>query len=126
MIDLGLILPAVLPAVIDAVKVGAGKLAGVPPRTVEDEVKLMNARTARMKAVAELDKPADNISPWVANLRASSRYLAVLALVANGIGQAAFGVNQQTVALSVELAQSAFAFLFGDRVYLHLRKGPHD
>lgn len=119
------VLPALLPAVGDGIKAGINKLTGTAPatpQTVEDAIALMQAQTERLRALAELDKPAGAIAPWVANLRASSRYVAVFILILNGIGQAAWGNDPTVINLSLQMAQSGFFFLFGDRVYLHLKR----
>ena len=115
------LIPALLPAVADAAKSAIARLGGAKPKTVEEVVAIEDARTRRLEALAKLDAPAGPISPWVANLRASSRYIATLALIANAIAQAAIGGDPATVQLSVDMGQAAFAFLFGDRVYVNLK-----
>lgn len=116
-----LLLSALLPAAADGLRTLVGRLSGPGPRTVADAVALQDAQTRRLQALAALDAPAGQIAPWVSNLRASSRYLACGALIANAIGQAALSSDPAAVALSVELGQAAFAFLFGDRVYVNLK-----
>lgn len=119
------LLPALLPAVGDGIKTVINKFTGNNPRmpqSIDEVVKLMAAQTERLRALAELDKPSGEISKWVANLRASSRYIAVFVLILNAVAQGIWGVDDQVIASSQQMGQSGFFFLFGDRVYMHLRK----
>lgn len=118
------LLPALLPAAVDAVKTAIGRIGGATPKTVEELVAVEDAKTRRIEALAKLDQPTGPVSPWVANLRASSRYIATLALIGNAMAQAAFGTDPQTIQMSIDMGQAGFAFLFGDRVYTHLKRGP--
>lgn len=120
------LLPALLPAVGDGVRGIIAKFtggAGAKPRNVDEKIRLMEADTAKLRALADIDKPSGKASLWVTNLRESSRYVAVLLVLINAAGQLAFNDNAAQVIMSLELASSGFFFLFGDRVYLHLRKG---
>lgn len=125
---LPLLLPALVPAFVDAVRGGIGWLfggKGAQPQNVDEAVKLMSAEIEKLKALAELDKPAGNISQWVSDLRASFRYLAaaiiiigtILAVFAKGFGTA---IPDEFIDVLLTLSGSVFSFLFGDRVYLHL------
>ena len=76
---LSLVVPALIPAVADGLRGVFNKLtggAGAKPANVEEQIKLMAAENERLKALAEIDKPSEKISPWVADLRASFRYIA--------------------------------------------------
>ena len=120
------VVPALLPAVGDGVRGIIAKFtgsAGAAPQNVEEQVTLIEAQTRQLQVIAELDKPQGNISQWVANLRASARYIAVFLVIFNGMLQAGFNDNEAMVILSLDMASSGFFFLFGDRVYLHLKKG---
>lgn len=120
------ILPALLPALGDGIRGVIAKLtgsAGAAPQNVDEAIKLMQAQTEKLRALGEIDKPSGRASLWVTNLRESSRYIAVFVVLVNAALQTAFNDNPAHVLLSLELASSAFFFLFGDRVYLHLRKG---
>lgn len=122
---LSLILPALVPAVADGIRGVFTRLtggAGSQPANVDEEIKLMQAQTERLKAVAELDKPTGPISAWVADLRASFRYVAcgiiiLWAIVLSLVPGVEAGIRE----LSFDLAGSAFSFIFGDRMYLKLR-----
>lgn len=119
------LLPALLPAVGDGIKTVINKVTGnnpAMPQSIDDAIKLMAAQTDRLRVLAELDKPTGEISKWVADLRASSRYIAVFILIINAVAQGIWGANDQVIAMSQQMGQSGFFFLFGDRVYMHLRK----
>lgn len=118
------LVPALLPAIGDGLRGIFAKFtgsAGANPQNVDEAIKLMQAQTEKLRALAEIDKPSGRASLWVTNLRESSRYVAVLLVLLNAAGQLAFNSNPAHVVMSLELASSAFFFLFGDRVYLHLR-----
>ena len=119
------IIPALLPAAGDAIRTVIGKLTGqspAAPKTVKESIELMQAKTAQMKALAEIDKPSGRAHTWVYDLRESSRYIAVLIVLLTWVAVTFVVPNPAAVTLTAELASSAFFFLFGDRVYLHLKK----
>lgn len=118
------LVPALLPALGDGVRGLFAKFtgsAGANPQNVDEKIQLMEAQTAKLKALAEIDKPSGQASAWVTNLRESSRYVAVIAVMLNGFIQSAFNDDPTIVLLSLELASSGFFFLFGDRVYINLK-----
>jgi len=133
---LSLILPAFLPVVADGFRslttgIAQKFFGGTKPIAVDDQVKLMSAETEKMKALAELDRPIGNPSQWVIDLRASFRYIAAGVIiigtgciagwvVLGGAGVTAAGAGVVNVCL--ELCSSVFSFMFGDRVYLNLKK----
>ena len=119
------------PVVMDGVRSLFGRIfggAGANPQNVDEAIKLMAAETEKLKALAELDRPASNISQWVADLRAAFRYLAAALIIlgtfalitAKGLG---LGVSEGVVTILLDMSGSVFSFLFGDRVYMHLKNG---
>lgn len=133
---LGMILPALLPAVADGMKGLFQKFfGGTKPVNVDEQIKLMSAEVERLKVIAELDKPSDKISVWVADLRASFRYLAAGFILLVTMIFVAFYfwliyADPSNVALTtlipildilLQLAGSVFSFMFGDRLYLGLK-----
>lgn len=135
---ISLILPALLPALTDGLKGLAQKLfGGTKPIGVDDQVKLMNAEVAKLQALAQLDAPSGNISQWVADLRASFRYIAAAAIIIgtlvlvfvyfwfNYTDPENKALENLVPVLDVfsQMSASVFAFMFGDRMYLSLRKG---
>jgi len=119
------LLPALLPVVGDGLRGLFSKFtnnASADPQNVDEKIQLMEADVAKLRALADLGKPSGNASQWVTDLRESSRYIAVIAVLSNAAFQSAYNDDQAIVLLSLELASSAFFFLFGDRVYVHLRR----
>jgi len=124
---LATVIPAFFPALIDGVKMGLSRLFGVntgDPKSFEDYLRLQDQDIRKLEALAKLDQVYGAIAPWVANLRASSRYLAVLGIIGAAIVYsflpAGWQVKENQVMLS-QLAGSALFFLIGDRVYLGLK-----
>lgn len=122
-----LILPALAPVVADGAKALFAKLAGAQtyaPRNVGEALQLMTAEVEKLRVLADLDRPTGEISRWVADLRASFRYVAA-ALIIVGTLTAMFapGVPSDYVETMLQLCGSVFAFMFGDRMYLHLKGG---
>jgi len=122
---LSLVVPALIPAVADGLRGVFNKLtggAGAKPQNVEEQIKLMAAENERLKAVAELDKPAENISPWVADLRASFRYVAGGLIILAAVSSLYVRTDLYLQDAVWNLAGSVFAFLFGDRMYFKFSK----
>ncbi len=123
---LSLVVPALIPAVADGIRGVFGRLtggAGAKPQNVEEQIKLMSAENERLKAVAELDKPAENISPWVADLRASFRYIAAGVIIMGAVSTLYMPKLDAALFEAIwNLAGSVFSFMFGDRMYLKFTK----
>ena len=122
---LSLVVPALIPAVADGLRGVFNKLtggAGAKPANVEEQIKLMAAENERLKALAELDKPSEKISPWVADLRASFRYVAGGLIILGAISTLFFNADLLVQDAIWNLAGSVFAFLFGDRMYIKFVK----
>jgi len=122
---LSLVIPALIPALADGLRGVFGRLtggAGAKPQNVEEQIKLMAAENERLKALAELDKPAENISPWVADLRASFRYIAGGLIILAAVSSLYVRVDLFLQDVVWNLAGSVFAFLFGDRMYLKFKR----
>lgn len=118
------LLPALVPVLADGVRglfarITNGK--GAQPQTVAEAIQLMQAQVERLKALAELDRPVGNISRWVADLRASFRYIAVSCILA-ATGVAVFvGVEPAALAVLLDLSGASMSFIIGERMYLGLR-----
>ena len=136
---LTLLLPALLPAGLDMLKsLGSSIIGwvfgtvGAQPKSVDEAVKLMQAETEKLKAIALLDSSGGATpSQWVVDLRAASRYiLAAIILIMTAIATVAYVavISLQTepaswaVDVLLQLSSSVFSFMWGDRVYLSLRK----
>ena len=121
---LSLLLPALVPVASDAIRGIVGKFtggSGAQPQNVAEAVQLMQAETERLKALAELDKPAENISQWVSNLRASFRYIAAGLVVLAAVSTLYIDVPPEYVGLSWDAAGSVWSFIFGERLLMKLK-----
>lgn len=123
---LALLIPSLVPMFADTVRGLVNKFtggAGAQPANVAEAVQLMDAETKRAQALAALDKPESNISPWVANLRASCRYVIAIIVVVNAVAILYVpGTNQAFADLSMNLAGSVWSFLFGERMYIGVKQ----
>lgn len=123
---LSLLLPALVPVASDAVRGIISKFtggAGAIPQNVDEEIRLMNAKTENLKALAELDRPSGNISQWVADLRASFRYIAAGVVVLAAVVTLFAPVTKEITELAWNAAGSVWSFLFGDRMYSYIKRG---
>ena len=122
---LSLIIPALIPMFSDTVRGVVNRLtggAGAQPTNVAEAIQLMKAENERLEALAKLDAPVGTISKWVADLRASTRYVIAILVVLNAIACIyVAGINEEFVSLSMNLAASVWSFLFGEKMYLGLK-----
>lgn len=96
---------------------------GVRATTVDEEIKLLDADVARLKAIAELDDPHGAPSQWVVDLRASSRYIAAILVIIAGIFTFYIpGVSEAIIQLATEAISIVFGFLFGTRIMKNLSR----
>lgn len=118
------IMAALLPVGVDAVKAVIGRFGGgVRPTNIDEQIKLDGSQVEKLKALATLDNPYGNPSQWVVDLRASFRYLAAAIVICAGLGVQLVPTVDLTIRLAgLEFAAMAFSFIFGDRVYLNLKK----
>jgi hypothetical protein len=125
------LLPALFPALADGVRGVFAKITGnrgAAPMNVDESIKLMSADIDRLKALAQLDAPAANVSAWVSNVRALQRPVAVLVVLLVYM-LAVYRVNtghalpESVLAGVFSYAQMVTFYLFGDRSYSHLKGG---
>lgn len=117
------ILAALVPVGIEGVKQVIAKFTGgVRPTTIAEQIQLDQNEIQRLQAIAALDNPYGNPSQWVVDLRASSRYLGALAVIAVGITSIYLPVDDYTKGIALEAANIAFGFLFGTRIMANLNK----
>lgn len=127
---LALILPSLIPVFADGVRAVFNRVsqgAGIRPANTQEAIEMWKAEAEYARAMAELDKPAGSISTWVADLRASFRYIAAglfvispyLLLLAANLGAV---VPDALIEASIQGRDGAFSFIFGDRMYSYLRR----
>lgn len=115
----------VLPAVIDLVKGASGAIGrkwfGM---SVDDEIKMINARVSQLDALSKLDNPYGTPSQWVVDLRAAFRYVCAIVVILIGCVVVYMGVDSKVdvlTATGLELIGMPFGFIFGERMYLGLK-----
>jgi hypothetical protein len=119
MTGLELLLPAVLPALIDGVKnLANGVSRKIGGLSVDDQIKLQSADIEKLKALAQLDEVKGSPSQWVVDLRAAFRYIAAGVSILGGIYVIGFVAGAQE--LGFQLVSAPFAFIFGERLYMGL------
>lgn len=117
------ILSALVPVGIEGVKqVIARFVGGVRPTTVDEQIKLDENEVNKLNALAALDNPYGSPSQWVIDLRASSRYIGALTVIAVGITSIYLPIDDYTKGVALEAANIAFGFLFGSRIMANLQK----
>lgn len=123
---LGIVLPALVPALTDGVRGIFARVtggAGGTPQNVNERIQLMQAETARLQALAEIDKPAGEPNQWVTDVRAIFRYAAItliwLATIAAVFDSS---VPQNVTLMLLDLSGACMSFVIGERMYLTLKK----
>ena len=116
---------ALLPAATDGVRAIINKVtggAGAKPANVQEAIQLADSQVERMKALAEIDKPAANVSPWVNNIRALQRPAALaVVVVAYAISLYITMPAAQSASIA-ELASIAVGYVFGERAYMYFKQ----
>lgn len=121
---LTMLLPALVPALSDGLRGLFNRFtngAGAQPANVDEQIKLMEAQTERVKALAEIDALSPNASLWVANLRGSFRYLAVGGVLAATLTGVFTGADPAALAVMLDLSGACMSFVIGERMYLKLK-----
>jgi hypothetical protein len=114
---------ALIPVGIDGVKQLFTRFAGgVKPTTIAEQLQLDEADIKRIEALAKLDNPYGTPSQWVVDLRASSRYIGALAVIAIGLSTLYLTIDPFVQRIGLEAANIAFGFLFGSRIMANLKK----
>lgn len=117
------LLSSLVPVGIEGIKqLIVSKTGGVKPTTVAEQLQLDEQDIKRMQAVAALDNPGGTPSQWVVDLRGSARYLAAFTVIIGGVAVAFCNVDDMIKLVSIEAANIAFGFLFGQRVVANFKK----
>ena len=118
--------PALIPALTDGVRGIFAKFtggAGGTPQNVNERIQLMQAETARLSALAEIDKPVGEPDKWVTNLRTSFRYVAIILIwVATVAAVFTPTIPEGITLIMLDLSGACMSFVIGERMYLTLRK----
>jgi hypothetical protein len=121
-----LIFPALMPTIADGVRGIFAKFsggAGGTPQNVDERIKLMEAETARLQALADIDKPSGEPSRWVTDMRSSFRYIAILIIwIATIAAVFTPNVAQSITLMMLDLSGACMSFVIGERMYLSLKK----
>lgn len=123
---LSMIIPAIVPALADGLRGVFARLingAGAQPQNIDEAIRLMQAQTERVKALAELDALSPNASRWVADLRGAFRYVAVGGIMIGALA-AVFvpGVPEPAALVLLDLAGASMSFIIGERMYLGIKR----
>ena len=118
--------PALIPALTDGVRGIFAKFtkgAGGNPVNVTERIQLMQAETARLQALAEIDKPSGEPSRWVTDLRSSFRYIAIIIIWLATVSAVFTPTIPEAITLiMLDLSGACMSFVIGERMYLTLRK----
>jgi hypothetical protein len=118
--------PALIPALTDGVRGIFAKFtkgAGGNPVNVTERIQLMQAETARLQALAEIDKPSGEPSRWVTDLRSSFRYVAIIIIWLATVSAVFTPTIPEAITLiMLDLSGACMSFVIGERMYLTLRK----
>lgn len=119
--DGSIILTALLPAIIDIIKRAADRIITGRPLSTDDEIRLMEAEARKLKALAELDVPPENLPPWAATIRALYRYaFCTLVLIMTFILQIT-KTQPEFQIYWLDLTAGVAFFLIGHRTYAYIR-----
>lgn len=117
------IVAALVPVGVEGIKQAITRLTGgVRPTSVDEQIKLQESDIRRLEALAALDDPHGTPSQWVVDLRASSRYVGALVVIAAGVITLYVpDLQQEIIAIAMEAASVCFGFLFGQRIILSFK-----
>lgn len=112
------IVGALVPVGAEAIKQLVARFTGgVRPTTIAEQLQLDQSEISRLQALAALDNPGGTPSQWVIDLRASSRYIGALGVIAVGIGSVFIAdLTPEIKNIALQAANIAFGFLFGSRI----------
>ena len=117
------ILAALVPVGVEGIKQVISKFTGgVRPASVDEQIRLNDSEVGKLNAIAAMDNPFGTPSQWVVDLRASSRYIGALLVIAVGVTYIYLPVDDYTKGIALEAANIAFGFLFGSRIMANLQK----
>ena len=117
------IIGALVPVGVEGIKQLIGRfIGGVRPTTIAEQIQLDQNEIQKLQALAQLDNPYGQPSQWVIDLRASSRYIGALTVIAVGLFTLFLPVDPYIQRIGLEAANIAFGFLFGTRIMANLKR----
>jgi hypothetical protein len=123
MTGLEVILPSLIPVAVDGVRGLINKFtggAGAKPSNPDDVVKLMEAETKRLQALANLEGTGQTYK-WVEAVRKLQRPFYGLAALIMYMWAISSDVDAATVTEISQWVQMFGFYLFGDRTYMYLK-----
>lgn len=105
------ILAAFAPIAIDAGKAAVQRWIAperVKAMTITEAIQLEQVEIDRLRVIADLDRPSEKVSPWVADIRALMRPMIALVVTVS------WAVNPESAGAALA-AQSVWFYLFGER-----------
>ena len=124
MTGLEVILPSLIPVAVDGVRGLINKFtggAGAKPSNPDDVVKLMEAETKRLQALANLEGTGQTYK-WVEAVRKLQRPFYGLAALIMYMWAISSDVDTATVTEISQWVQMFGFYLFGDRTYMYLKR----
>lgn len=113
-------LASLIPVGMDIIKRVANRVITGRKITVQEEIQIIEAETKRLQALAELDKPEGNISKWVADFRASFRYMFCAAILVSTLLCVVLGAPKEVTGYMLDLLSGVTFFLIGHRTYRYI------
>ena len=121
---LEVLIPSMIPAAADGVRALINRFtggAGAAPSNPDEAIRLMEADTARLAALAKIEGTGVTYL-WVEAVRKLQRPVMGAAAVSAYVVAMHTDVEAGTVAELGDWVQAYFFYLFGERTYMHLSK----
>jgi len=119
------ILPALLPALTDGARGIIAKFtggAGGLPVNIDERIKLMQAETDKLKALAEIDKPIGEPSQIIVDIRAIFRYAVIAGIwIITAICMFFNSVPTEAKLTLIDISGSCLSFVIGERFYIKIK-----
>lgn len=118
------LLPALAPAITDGLRGLIARFtgnAGAQPVNVDEKIRLMEAETSRMTALAALDQPGGTPAQWIVNVRAIYRYAAVTLIWLLLWWAVATAQSSSLTLILLDMCGATLSFIIGERFYLKIK-----
>lgn len=121
---LTVLLPALAPAITDGIRGLIARFtgnAGAQPVNVDERIRLMEAETNRMTALAMLDQPGGIPAQWIVNVRAIYRYVAITLIWLLLWWAVATDQQPALTMVLLDMCGATLSFIIGERFYLKIQ-----